>query len=89
VPVVVNVPRPALGIFFTRERIDMGALDHKPVHTLFLLLSLTPKQHLELLARLAFLFRQPEFVALLSQREKPETIVAWIQRAVPNGKSTK
>jgi PTS system nitrogen regulatory IIA component len=89
VPVVVNVPRPALGIFFTRARIDMGALDQKPVHTLFLLLSLTPKQHLELLARLAFFFRQPEFVALLSQREKPETIVAWIQRAVPNGKSTK
>ena len=58
VPVVVDVPRPMLGVFFTREPIDMGAMDGKPVHTLFLLLSLTPKQHLELLARLAFLFRQ-------------------------------
>ena len=38
VPVVVDVPRPALSIFFTCEPIDMGALDGMPVHTLFLLL---------------------------------------------------
>ena len=81
VPVVVDVPRPALSIFFTREPIDMGALDGKPVHTLFLLLSLTPKQHLELLARLTFLFRKPEFVKLLRDRAKPEIILEWIQRA--------
>jgi nitrogen PTS system EIIA component len=89
VPVVVNVARPTLGIFFTREPIDMGALDGKPVHTLFLLLSLTPKQHLELLARLAFLFRKPEFVTLLRERAKPEAIIEWIERAAPKGKSSK
>ena len=89
VPVVVNVPRPALGIFFTSEPIEMGALDRQPVHTLFLLLSLTPKQHLELLARLAFLFRQPEFVKLLKERAKPAAILEWIQRATPNGKKGK
>ena len=89
VPVVVNVARPTLGIFFTREPIDMGALDGKLVHTLFLLLSLTPKQHLELLARLAFLFRKPEFVKLLRARAKPEAIIEWIERAAPKGKSSK
>jgi len=83
VPVVVNVSRPALSIFCTREPIDMGALDGRPVHTLFLLLSLAPKQHLELLARLTFLFRQPEFVDLLRERAKPETILKWIRDAVP------
>jgi nitrogen PTS system EIIA component len=83
VPVVVNVPRPALSIFCTREPIDMGALDGKPVHTLFLLLSLAPRQHLELLARLTFLFRHPEFVALLRERAKPERILNWIQETVP------
>ena len=89
VPIVVNVARPTLGIFFTREPIDMGALDGKPVHTLFLLLSLTPKQHLELLARLAFLFRQAEFVKLLRERAMPEAIIAWIEGAKPKGKSPK
>ena len=79
VPVVVNVARPALSIFFTREPIDMGALDGVPVHTLFLLLTVAPKQHLELLARLTFLFRQPEFVAMLSRRANPETILQWIE----------
>jgi PTS system nitrogen regulatory IIA component len=89
VPVVVNVPRPALSIFFTREPIDMGALDGRPVHTLFLLLSLAPKQHLELLARLTFLFRKPEFVKLLRLRATPETILEWIQRVVPKGGKSK
>jgi nitrogen PTS system EIIA component len=83
VPVVVNVPSPVLSIFCTREPIDMGALDGMPVHTLFLLLSLAPKQHLELLARLTFLFRHPEFVDLLRARATPETILKWIQDAVP------
>jgi PTS system nitrogen regulatory IIA component len=83
VPVVVDVPKPVLSIFCTREPIDMGALDGMPVHTLFLLLSLAPRQHLELLARLTFLFRHPEFVELLRVRARPETIVKWIQEAVP------
>ena len=54
VPVVVNVLAPVFGVFFLSQPIDMNALDGQPVHTLFVLLSLTPKQHLELLARLAF-----------------------------------
>ena len=89
VPVVVNVPRPALGIFFTCEPIEMGALDRQPVHTLFLLLSLTPKQHLELLARLAFLFRRPELVKLLRERAQAEIICDWIQRASANARNSK
>ena len=89
VPLVVNAPRPALSIFFVKEPIDMGALDQIPVHTLFLLLTQAPKQHLELLARLTFLFRQPAFVDLLRQRAKPETILGWIQQVVPNGTDLK
>jgi PTS system nitrogen regulatory IIA component len=86
VPVVVNAPSPLFGVFFLRHPIEMNALDGQPVHTLFLLLSLTPKQHLELLARLAFLFRQKEFIGLLRQRTKPETIVEWIRTrtSLPN-----
>ena len=63
--------REFFGVFFLRQPIEMHALDGQPVHTLFVLLSLTPKQHLELLARLAFLFRQKEFVMLLRQRSNP------------------
>jgi mannitol/fructose-specific phosphotransferase system IIA component (Ntr-type) len=66
----------------------MQALDGIPVHTLFLLLSLAPKQHLELLARLSFLFRQLEFVDLLRERAKPETILRWIQRAAPRSSNS-
>jgi nitrogen PTS system EIIA component len=89
VPIVVDASRPALSIFFTKEPIDMGALDGLPVHTLFLLLTQTPKQHLELLARLTFLFRQPMFVGLLRERAKPQRILEYIQGAVPNGSDFK
>jgi len=89
VPVVVNLSRPVLGIFFTCEPIEMGALDGKSVHTLFLLLSLAPKQHLELLARLAFIFRQPEFLKLLRKRAKPEKILEWIQHVAPKADPSK
>ena len=89
VPVVVNMPRPALGVFFMRKPIHMNALDEKPVHTLFLLLSHSPKQHLDLLARLAFLFRQADFVSLLQDRAKPEVIVDWILHASPKGTNSK
>jgi PTS system nitrogen regulatory IIA component len=85
VPLVIDAPGPALRIFFTREPIEMGALDGLPVHTLFLLLSLTPRQHLELLARLTFLFRHPAFVELLRVRAKPESILEWVQGVVPDG----
>jgi mannitol/fructose-specific phosphotransferase system IIA component (Ntr-type) len=44
---------------------------------------LTPKQHLELLARLAFFFRQPEFIALLRERPNAERIVKWIGNHLP------
>ncbi|HYY28880.1 MAG TPA: PTS sugar transporter subunit IIA [Chthoniobacterales bacterium] len=83
VPVVVNVPAPVFGVFFLRQPIDMNAPDGQPVHTLFVLLSLTAKQHLELLARLAFFFRQPEFIALLRERPDAEIIVKWIGNHLP------
>jgi PTS system nitrogen regulatory IIA component len=86
VPLVLNVPEPTLGIFFTVKPIDMGALDGKPVHTMFLLLTHTPKQHLELLARLAFLFRRPDFVRLLRDRAKSASIIEFINENAVGGK---
>lgn len=83
IPVVAKIPRPVFGVFFLRQPIDMNALDGKPVHTLFVLLSLAPKQHLELLARLAFLFRHQEFITLLSERATPGVIVKWIEGHLP------
>jgi len=83
IPVVANVPRPVFGVFFLSQPIDMKALDGQPVHTLFFLLSLTPKQHLELLARLAFLFRKEEFITLLRERAAAPEIVGWIGAHLP------
>lgn len=83
IPVVADVPRPVFGVFFLSQPIEMNALDGQPVHTLFILLSLTPKQHLELLARLSFLFRKADFRALLRERAPASRIVEWIASNLP------
>jgi PTS system nitrogen regulatory IIA component len=44
---------------------DWKALDREPVHTALLLLSPSPKQHLQVLSRIAFLLRAPSFVEAL------------------------
>src|SRR5208282_1238603 len=83
VPVVVNAPAPVFGVFFLRQPIEMHALDGQPVHTLFVLLSLTPKQHLYLLAHLAFLHPPKALITLLPQRSNPESIVQRLLKKLP------
>ncbi len=68
--------KPAVLIAQLQEPIDWQALDGNPVHTVFLLLNPTPKEHLQILSRLAFLLRQEDFCALLGRGPCAETILA-------------
>lgn len=54
-----------LATFFLRDAVDFGSIDDKPVFVLFLLLSPTTKEHLNLLSRLAFCVRDNGFVSFL------------------------
>ncbi len=60
-PIVLHVERPVAALCFLEHSIEFGALDGRPVHTLFAIVSPTVKAHLNLLARLAFALRQPAF----------------------------
>src|ERR1035438_4473267 len=56
-PVVLHVSKPTVTLCFLEHPIDFGAIDGKPVTTLFTLISPTVRAHLHLLSRLGFVLR--------------------------------
>lgn len=67
-PIVLDVLRPMLSLCYLKQPIDFGAIDGRPVHTLFTIISPTIKTHLGLLARLAFALREAGFARKVADR---------------------
>lgn len=67
-PIVLDVSRPMLSLCYLKQPIDFGAIDGKPVHTLFTIISPTIKTHLGLLSRLAFALREAGFARKIADR---------------------
>ncbi len=67
-PIVLHIPRPMVAIGFLETPIDFAALDGKPVHTLFTLISPTIRAHLGLLSKLAFALRDERFRDAVANR---------------------
>ena len=74
-PIVMHIPRPMVTICFLEQTIDFGAIDGKPVHTLFTLTSPTIRAHLHLLSRLSFALREPGFRKPIVERGSREEIL--------------
>lgn len=75
-PIVMHIPQPMITLCFLESPIDFGAIDGKPVHTLFTIVSPTIKAHLALLSRLAFALRQPQFTGIIGGPGSREAILA-------------
>lgn len=67
-PVVMNLSSPLVCLAFPERPVDYGALDGKPVHTLFTIVSPTIKTHLSLLSRLSFALRDKAFASLVARQ---------------------
>lgn len=79
-PLVLPVGRPTLTLCLLDRPVDFGALDGKPVHTLFVLVSPTIRAHLRMLARIACLLRDAPFRALLERRGSADEILREVRR---------
>jgi PTS system nitrogen regulatory IIA component len=79
-PVVLAIGRPLLTLCFLDQPIEFGALDGRPVHTLFVLVSPTIRSHLRMLARIACALRDERFRAVLLLRSSTEVILREVQR---------
>ncbi|GAB4256862.1 MAG: PTS sugar transporter subunit IIA [Deferrisomatales bacterium] len=74
-PIVLHVPRPTVTLCFLERPVDFGALDGKPVDTLFTLITPTVRSHLHLLSRLAFCLREPALRRILADQAGREVIL--------------
>jgi len=79
-PVVLHVIRPMITLCFLEHAVDFGALDGKPVNTVFSLISPTVRAHLRLLSRLSFALQSPDFKAVITRQGSRDEIVAEARR---------
>ena len=89
-PVTLHIPAPIVAICFLEKPIDFAAIDGKPVHTLFTIVSPTIKAHLSLLSKLAYGLHLPAFAAALAERASREEIFRQVnvfeaQLSAPTG----
>jgi len=80
-PLLTNAAQQFISICFLKHPVDWNALDGKPVRTLILIVSASPKLHLGTLSRISFLCQQPAFRSLLDLRASREELVEAISAA--------
>lgn len=78
-PVVLHVDHPFVTLCLLRHPVDFDAPDAKPVHALFLVVSLTVPAHLRILAQLGFALRDETLRGLLRAAAPPEDILARVE----------
>lgn len=79
-PILLRVPTALVTLCFLKTPVDFGALDGKPVHALFSMISPTTRIHLHLLSRLAFALRDLNFKDCLARCAEPVDILAAARR---------
>jgi PTS system nitrogen regulatory IIA component len=77
-PLLTKPENQSISICFLKEPIDFHALDHEPVHTLFVILSADQTRHVETLSRISFLCQDDKFVDLLKQKAAEKDILDYI-----------
>lgn len=80
-PVVLHVSKPTVSLCFLEHAIDFGAIDNKPVDTLFTLISPSVRAHLHLLSRLGIMLRDEGVKAALRSRATREELMGAFARA--------
>lgn len=76
---------------FLQNPIEYGALDNKPVHTLFFLFASDDKRHLHLLAKIAHLNSQPETLQILQNRPSKDKFLEYVKNwesSIPHASDT-
>lgn len=66
-------------IVFPEEQLHYGALDNKPVHTLFFLFACEDKRHLHLLAKIAHLSSQDHALEFFQKRPSKEKLLDFVK----------
>ena len=83
-PAMLEVTSPMICLCFLENPIEYGALDGKPVKTLFVPLASSVRVHLHLLARISFALRNPKFRKKLDAEDSRESILEAARNLEPD-----
>ncbi len=78
-PIALSTGEPSVALFFLRQPVDFAAADGQPVFALFFLVSPTTRVHLQMLAKIAYLLRNPEFRGAIRDRAPAARLVGLAQ----------
>jgi PTS system nitrogen regulatory IIA component len=78
-PIVLHVDAPFVTLCLLRHPVDFDAVDGKPVHALFTLISPSVPAHLRILAQLGFVLRDEELRTLLARRAPAPELLARVR----------
>lgn len=79
-PVLLHITKPSISLAFLEDPVDFLALDGKPIHTLFCLISPTLRAHLHLLSKLSFAMRDPGFKTAIENQGSREEIFTALKQ---------
>lgn len=80
-PIVLPVEQAAVSLCLLQNPVDFDAIDGKPVHTVFTIVSPTVRAHHSILARLSGLMHDPEFRGAVLDRAPAQQILSAARRA--------
>jgi len=79
-PIVLHTAMSSITLCFLDQPISFGAIDGRPVHTLFSFVTLTIRSHLYLLSRLSAALQTPAFKKAIVERAPAAEILAEAER---------
>jgi PTS system nitrogen regulatory IIA component len=77
-PIILDVEQPFVTLCLLRHPVEFDAVDGKPVHAVFMVVSPTVSVHLRVLAQLAFVLRDDVLRELLRERAPANQIIERI-----------
>jgi PTS system nitrogen regulatory IIA component len=78
-PILLHVPAPFVTLCLLRDPVDFDAVDGRPVHALFTVISTNVPAHLRILGQLGFVLRDEELRRLLRQRAPGPELLARVR----------
>ncbi|MDR2518598.1 MAG: PTS sugar transporter subunit IIA [Spirochaetaceae bacterium] len=78
-PLITDLQEQFAAVGFLEAPVDWQALDREPVHTMFLIVSASAREHLAILSRLHFFCQQEPFQRLLRERACLEGLIRALE----------
>jgi PTS system nitrogen regulatory IIA component len=79
-PIVLRVQCPMLTLALLDHPIDYGAVDNRPVHTLFIVISPSTRAHLHILSRLGYVLQDTSVRSAISARAPAAAILGAMEK---------